>query len=60
MLRITQSSSACAATSGNSSETHSPLWPCFRNFQGEPISFAPGMRPGRADALPSAEASSGL
>ena len=28
MLRITQSSSACLATSGNSSEIHWPLWPC--------------------------------
>ncbi len=58
MLRTTHSSSACVATSGNSSETQSPLWPCWRNFHGEPSSFAPGMRPGRSDALPSAEASS--
>ena len=60
MLRMTHSSSACAATSGKSSETQSPLSPRFWNFHGEPISFAPGMRPGRSDALPSAEASSGL
>ena len=42
MLRMTHSSSACVATSGNSSETHRPLWPCWRNFHGEPSSFAPG------------------
>ena len=34
-----------AATSGNSSEIHRPLWPCWRNFQGEPSSFAPASRP---------------
>src|SRR6266566_4415293 len=33
--RITQTSSIHEATSGNSSLTSMPLWPCFLNFQGE-------------------------
>ncbi len=38
--RITANSSACFAISGSNSLNSVPLWPCFVNFHGEPMSFA--------------------
>ena len=60
MLRITQSSSACAATSGNSSETHSPLWPCWLELPGRAQQLRAGDAARPADALPSADGELGL